>query len=212
MSARDPFDRLPRSCHGAAESLLCALVAASVLLLLACGQNSPPGPIITPAPSPTISIVPYEGPVICADESTGAFAATQAQARFQLYCPTYVPDGFTFANVELEKPQGNLTGALMARATFRRDEPPGEIQFLQGQPGLAMLTELVRGKEVLDIVAYSDTPANLFEDSVLARSSEGYTQIITVGGVSTDELRRIAGGTQRVPGLAPTSTASPAAQ
>jgi hypothetical protein len=43
---------------------------------------------------------------------------------------------------------------------------------------------------------------------VLARSPEGYTQIITSTGITIDELRQIAGGMQRVPGLLPTPTAS----
>lgn len=151
------------------------------------------------------------GPVICADGSTDSFANAQGESGFQLYCPTDVPDGFTFKGIDVSEAQDAPAGALIARATFVRDNPSGEIRLLQGRPGLSALADIVRGKALQDTIAYSDTPANLLEDTVLARSSEGYTQIITTTGISTDELLRVSAGMQRVPGPGPSPTVSPAA-
>jgi len=192
---------------GSNSRFLSCIVGASLLpvLALAC-SGSGTAPTFTPEPTPTLVIVPFEGPVVCAAASTDRFTAAQEGDVFRLYCPTYLPEGFALTDIKSDLPVVSSTEAGVTRAVFSRAEPAAEVMLVQGRPAFTELTELVRGKEPLEVVPYSDFPADLFAAVALARSPDGYTHIIIIEDLSTEELTRIAAGMQPVPEVGPSPT------
>jgi len=113
-----------------------------------------------------------------------------------VYCPSFLPGGFVLQDLEFGEVAGahkppQSPGAL--RAVFTRESPKGRIEFIQGRPGLSVITELrTSSGELLGNTLYDGFVGNLFETAVLARSPDGFTHTISVEGLTTDDLKQIA--------------------
>jgi hypothetical protein len=71
-------------------------------------------------------------PAACAAGSNEPFLAVQREVEFAIYCPTYLPDGFTMKRVSLDPPKSGTPTFLTA--VFA--QPDGtEIDFWQFIPG-----------------------------------------------------------------------------
>jgi hypothetical protein len=71
-------------------------------------------------------------PAVCAAGSNEPFLAVQREVEFAIYCPTYLPDGFTMKRVSLDPPKSGTPTFLTA--VFA--QPDGtEIDFWQFIPG-----------------------------------------------------------------------------
>jgi hypothetical protein len=138
----------------------------------------------------------------CAAGSAQRFLLAQASASFKVYCPTFLPAGFTLEDVrfQLSTQSGTpIPGPGTMVATFQRASPKASIQFVQGRPDLSLITDLRTSSEGEPTdEPYDGFQGSLFDKGVLARSPDGYTHVILAEGLTTDDLRQIAAGMQAV--------------
>ena len=201
-----------------------AIVAALLLALLlaACGQDagepsasptSPPdsrpsatsvldeGTPSTATP-PAILVTPGENTPVCAADSTLGFLQAQQSASFKVYCPTFLPAGFILEDVHFEEttePGTPTPGPGIVVAIFKRQSPKASIRFVQGRPGLSVITEMRTSSEGQPTeAAYDGFQANVFAKGVLARSPDGFTHVVFADGLTADELRQVAAAMQPV--------------
>ncbi len=183
-----------------------ALAGLLLIALAACGQEEEAATTSTATPttpaSPTLSPTPLAiaspsgEPAVCAADSTQQFQDIQQSASFKVFCPTFLPEGFTLDDIQFGEVAGAVgppkgPGAL--RAVFKRDDPQGQVEFIQGRPGLSEIAGVrASGQELLGDTAYDGFQGNLFERAILARSPDGFTHKIAVEEVSTEELQQIA--------------------
>ena len=186
------------------------------LLLAACAENagepsaSPTSrPAATPTPSegtpstatpPAIVVTPGENTPACAADSTVGFLQAQQAASFKVYCPTFLPAGFTLDDVhfeEMTQPGTPIPGPGVVVATFKRQSPTASIQFVQGRPALSVITALrTSSEEQPGETAYDGFQGNIFAKGVLARSPDGFTHVVFANGLTADELRQVAAAMQ----------------
>ena len=93
----------------------------------------------------------------------------QRYAAFDVYCPTFLPEGFVLEDIEFgqlaDAPQG---GEGAVRAVFQRDDPKAQVELVQGRPGLSVVTEFqTSGQDLIGETAYDGFAGNLFETGVL---------------------------------------------
>jgi len=187
------------------------------LLLSACIEDSggpasstttPGGPVSTAGSgsataSPSgVASTPSANTPACAADSTEGFLRAQAPASFKVYCPTFLPAGFTLDDVHFEEPLQSGTpipGPGTVVASFQRVTPKASIQFVQGRPDLSVVTDLRTSSKSQPVDgSYDGFQASLFDKGALARSPDGYTHVITAEGLTADELRQVAAGMQAV--------------
>lgn len=187
--------------------LAIALVALLLIGLAACGEAEDDGPTASPTPIRPL-ITPSADTPVCAADSTLRFLQVQSYAAFQVYCPTFLPEGFVLEEVEFGRvadapPEGE--GAV--QAVFQRDEPKAQVEFVQGRPGLSAIAEFqTSGQDLIGESAYDGFLGNLFEAGVLARSPDGFTHKVAAEGLTTNEVIQIAAAMRAV---APEPTPSP---
>ena len=195
------------------------IVAALTLSLILSGciedtggpstnPTTPGGPVSTAGSgSATVSptgVAPTRGAntPACAAGSTQGFLRAQASASFKVYCPTFLPAGFTLNDVHFEETSQSgtpISGPGTVVASSQRASPKASIQFMQGRPDLSVVTDLRASSKSPPVDgSYDGFQASLFDKGVLARSPDGYTQVITAEGLTADELRQIATGMQAV--------------
>ncbi|MDP2949324.1 MAG: hypothetical protein Q8P22_07285, partial [Chloroflexota bacterium] len=181
-----------------------ALAGLLLIALAACGQEEEATSTATPTTpaSPTLSPTPFAiaspsgEPAVCAADSTQRFQDIQQSASFKVFCPTFLPEGFTLDDIQFGEVAGAVgppdgPGAL--RAVFKRDDPEGKVEFIQGRPGLSAISEpQTSGQKLLGEASYDGFQGSLFERAILARSPDGFTHKIAVERVSTEELQQIA--------------------
>jgi len=153
--------------------------------------------------SPTgVAPTPGANAPACAAGSTQGFLRAQASASFKVYCPTFLPAGFTLDDVHFEETSQSGTpipGPGTVVASFQRASPKASIEFVQGRPDLSAVTDLRASSKSPPVDgSYDGFQASLFDKGVLARSPDGYTHVITAEGLTADELRQIATGMQAV--------------
>jgi len=198
-----------------AKTIVAALLIA--LLASACIEDvgepsgsptTPGGPISTagagspPATRAAVLLTPGPDTPACAGDSTQGFLQAQSSASFKVYCPTFLPAGFTLEDVHFEEtaqPGTSIPGPGTVVATFKRESPKASIQFVQGQPELSVITDMRTSSESEP----SDTPydgfeGSLFDKGVLARSPDGFTHAISADGLTADDLQQTAAGMQPV--------------
>ena len=175
-------------------------LAALLLVLAACIESAEDdGPPASPTAVLPV-LTPSADTPVCAADSTLRFLDVQRYAAFDVYCPTFLPEGFVleeidFGQVAAAPKEGE--GAVVA--VFRRDDPKGQVELVQGRPGLSAVTEFqTSGQDLIGETAYSDFAGNLFETGVLARSPDGFTHKIAVQGLTTNEIIQIAAGMRAV--------------
>ncbi len=188
------------------RSLVTALIALPLIALAACADAEDAGPPASPTPVRP-RITPSADTPACAAASTLRFLEVQRYAAFDVYCPTFLPEGFVlqevgFGQAEDAPPEAEGT----VRAVFRRELPEARVEFVQGRPSLSDITEFqASGQDLIGETDYADFPANLFEAGVLARSPDGFTHKIATQDLTTNEIIQIATGMRPlIPKLTPT--------
>jgi hypothetical protein len=186
------------------------------LLLAACVEDVGEGPASPTSPAgsistvgdgsrptatpPAIVVTPGENTPACAADSTQGFLQAQQAASFKVYCPTFLPAGFVLEDVHFEEttePSTPVTGPGTVVAIFKRQSPKASIRFVQGRPGLSVITEMRTSSEGQPAeAAYDGFQANVFTKGVLARSPDGFTHVIFADGLTADELRQVAAAMQ----------------
>ena len=195
------------------------IVAALLISLLASAciedvgepsrsPTTPGGPISTvgagssPATRPYVLLTPGPDTPACAADSTHGFLQAQSSASFKVYCPTFLPAGFTLEDVRFEEtvqPGTSIPGPGTVVATFKRESPKASIQFVQGQPELSVITDMRTSSESEPSEGpYDGFQASLFDKGVLARSPDGFTHAISADGLTADDLQQTAAGMQPV--------------
>jgi hypothetical protein len=166
------------------------------------GAASTVGGSSTTATRPAVILTPGADTPACAADSARDFLEAQSYASFKVYCPTFLPAGFTLEDVHFEEtvqPGTPVLGPGTVVATFMRESPKASLRFVQGRPELSLITDLRTSSEGEPTdTPYGDFEASLFEKGVLARSPDGYTHVILAEGLTADELGEIAAGMQAV--------------
>ena len=209
-----------------ALSLILALFLA--VLAIACDDEAAPEPSLTPSPSasPEATASPASTPTVaaetppaaspsptaaaCAAGSKQRFREVDAEAPWPVYCPTFLPEGYEVEeiiyglDISGAAPEAGV-GAMQAQ--FVNAQTGGRITFVQGLPGLSVLTSAIRDSEELGDIPYDDFAAKLFRSPsetpgelflAVLGSSDEITHWIEATGPSEDEMRQIAAGMQPV--------------
>jgi len=138
----------------------------------------------------------------CAAGSTQSFLEAQSSASFKVYCPTFLPDGFSLDDVHFEEtaqPGTPIPSPGSVVATFKRDSPKASVQFVQGRPALSIITDVRTSSEGQPAdTPYDGFDGSLFDKGVLARSPDGFTHVISSDGLTTNDLQEIAAGMRAV--------------
>ncbi len=189
--------------------LLTPLVGLLLIALLACVEAEDDGPLASPTPVRP-PITPSADTPVCAADSTLRFLDMQTYAAFQVYCPTFLPQGFILEDIEFGRvPDAPPQSEGAVRAVFRRDQPNAQVELVQGRPGLSAIAEFqTSGQELIGETAYDGFTANLFEAGVLARSPDGFTHKIAADGLTTNDIIQIAAGMEALI-AEPAATATP---
>ena len=189
------------------------IFAALLLLLLAsaciedvggpsASPTTPAGPISTAGDGSRLTATPGASTPACAAGSAQGFLQAQSSAAFKIYCPTFLPAGFALEDVHFEEVAEAGTpvpGPGIVVATFQRENPKASIQFVQGRPALSLVTELRTSSEGEPTdTPYDGFEGSLFDKGVLARSPDGFTHVISVDGLTAEDLQQVAAGMQAV--------------
>jgi hypothetical protein len=180
-----------------------ALVGLLLIGLAACAD----GEDDVPTASPTLVrplITPSADTPVCAADSALRFLEMQNSAPFDVYCPTFLPEGFVLEQIEFgQAADAPAEGEGAVLAVFQRNDPEARVELVQGRPGVAAIAEFqIAGQDLIGETAYDGFTANLFETGLLARSPDGFTHKIAAQGLTTNDIIQIAAAMQPLTGEA----------
>jgi len=159
--------------------------------------------VSTASPQAAATITPFPGASECAGGSGGRLSEIQAEAPFQVYCPTWVPEGLTFLGSEYG---GGVWLALLERttleATFVDAAGTTKVRFIQGRPDLDVALKLFTPTG--ETIAYGDQfQAEVYESLpnvpfagpllvAVTTTPDGFGRWIDGQGIDLEQLKRMA--------------------
>ncbi len=157
------------------------------VLAVACDDEAAPEPSPTPSPAspdataspvetPTAdaetpsAAIPSPTPVPCAADSTDEFQEAQATSDFAMYCPTFLPEGLSLAELRFTPPdappphEGPSPGEL--NAAFVSSDFETQVVLYEGHLGASFVASIVELAEDEGVspepVAYGDLEGTLY--------------------------------------------------
>ena len=171
------------------RALLLVPLLGLAVLAIACGGEAAPEP--SPTPSPAVSpeateppvqtptplpaetppaASPSPAPVTCAAASTSEFQEAQATSDFAMYCPTFLPEGLSLAELRFTPPDatpphdGPSPGEL--NAAFVSPDFETQVALYEGHLGASFVASIVELAEDEGVspepVAYGDLEGTLY--------------------------------------------------